>query len=278
MILKSDHHAANYMLGLVPASAKPKDFLKAYSLKAIDVSTLQASSMQDARCYVYNACASFLGGLGSFWRQEAVWTVVKMYYTVFYLSRASLCWKGQLVFHAPKEAKGGHTQFQLKILPGASPEVSAELPSTHKLVANLFKRSGYPAFMGSLQIASEDPIYWLMQQREYWQYRSARFSDPDFPDVLAKLDPGKLSLLLETYSKDTSGVYLADESHALVSLPFRLLEWALDSHALLSPGVVDDMDLRYLRGRCRIGGQQLSVFVRMLDRNTSLTHGRSHRA
>ena len=252
------------MLGLVRAPAKPKGFLEAYALTATDVSTLRSAAVEDERRYIYNACATFLGGLACFSGQEAAWTVVKMYYTVFYLARAALCQNGQIVFHVPKDAIGSHTQFKLKIHAGERPEVSADLPSTHKLIARLFKDAGYPSFMGSLQIGSEDPIQWLMRQREYWQYRCGRFPDPDFPDVLAKLNPVRLSLLLEAYSNDASGVYLSDESHALVSLPFRLLEWSMRRCSLFSPGVVEDEDLRHLRRRCRLGKQRLSAIERFI--------------
>lgn len=263
MILKSDYNAANYMLGLVPANAQPKAFLETYALTAGDVSTLNLASVQDARRYVYNGCVSFLSGLGSFCEQESVWTVTKMYYTVFYLARASLCRDKSLIYHVPKETVG-HTQLSLKVVLGAKSKVESKIPSTHKLVAARFKEAGYPSFMQGLQIAGLDPIEWIMSQREHWQYRCGRFPDPDFPDALASLNPKKVSQYLEAYSRDATGVFLADESHALVSLPFRLLEWSLAKQTLASPGVVEKGDIRYLKGQCRIGKQQVSAIERLM--------------
>lgn len=160
MILKSDYNAANYVLGLVPATVKPKSFLETYTLTSADVSTLRTAADEDARRYVYNGCASFLAGLSSFCAQSGVWTVTQMYYTVFYLARAALCRGQNLVFHVPKDTKGAFTQFTLNIGIGARPKVASEMPSTHKLVAELFKSVGYPKFMQGLQIAGDDPFHW----------------------------------------------------------------------------------------------------------------------
>jgi hypothetical protein len=251
------------MLGLIPAKSRPKAFLEEYALTAEDVSKLQRASAEDARRFVYNACATFLGGLGSFYEQESAWTATKMYYTVFYLARASLCRNHTVIFHVPKE-RLGHTQFTLRVAIGSKSSAQTEIPSTHKLVAALFKAAGYPPFMRGLQIAGHDPLEWLMMQREHWQYRCGRFPDPDFPDCLATLDPRKISQMLEAYSHDKAGVYLADESHSLVSLPFRMLEWSLTVDSLVSTGVVEADDLRYLIGRCRIGKQRVSAVQRLL--------------
>lgn len=263
MTLKSDYNAANYLLSIVPATVKPKCFLAAYVLTSADVSALCEAAEADARRYVYNGCASFLAGLRSFYAQGGVWTVTQMYYTAFYLARGHLCRLRTLVFHVPRESKSGHAQFRLDAAAGNKPTVT-DTPSTHKLVAELFRKAGYPAFMRGLEIAGEDPFHWITQQREHWQYRCGRFPDPDLPDSLASHDPKRMSRLIETYLHDQTGAYLADESHALLSLPLRLLEWSLKAAPLLAPGVVDVDDVRHLRQQCQIGKHRLTSVERLL--------------
>jgi hypothetical protein len=105
---------------------------------------------------------------------------------------------------------------------------------------------------------------WLMNQREYWQYRAGRFPDPDQPNILDQIEPRKIQHLLVDYTNDTKGIYLADPAHAVVSVPFRLVTWALSEDSLLSPGIVDTEDIRYLEKRCCIGRQTLSAISQHL--------------
>src|SRR3989442_10589304 len=113
--------------------------------------------------------------------------------------------------------------------------------------------------MKGLTIQAADPLHWLMDQREYWQYRSGRFSDPDLPKVLVQVNVDKAQRMLAEYSADTKGLYLADPDHALVAVPFRLLEWSLSQGNLVSAGIVEPEELIYLRKRCRMGNQTLSA-------------------
>src|SRR6185437_1237620 len=118
---------------------------------------------------------------------------------------------------------------------------------------------GYPVFMRALTIEGKDPILWLMEQREYWQYRAGRFCDPDLPSTLDRINIHKMQRILAEYAADMSGLYLSDPAHALVAIPFRLLIWALAREPILSPGVVDESDLKHLRKRCAMGRQTLSA-------------------
>lgn len=268
MTLKSDYCATNYLLQLVPKNSPAHTYLRSRVLTAAEADKLRTAAAEDARRYLYNGCVSFLGAMQSFHKQEAVWTVTKMYYSVFYMMRAALCRSNFIVFHVPKGTSASHSQFTLSILEGATPEPSPpEMPSTHKLVAKLFKDGGYPPFMTGLQIEGADPVQWLLQQREYWQYRCGRFPDPEYPDSLAGLDTAKLSLLLETYSGDTTGAYISDPTHALIALPFRMLHWSIGAASFIMEGVVDRDDISHLRRQCRISKQKLSAVDRLLQPN-----------
>lgn len=265
MTLKSDYCATNYLLQLVPSKVAAHQYLRNRRLSDTEAQTLRLASTDDAHRYLYNAFVSFLGALHSFHDQEAVWTVTKMYYSVFYMMRASLCRSHYLVFHVPKGSSDSHTQFVMSILPGAVPEVAPNTPSTHKLVARMFRERGYPSFMTGLEIAGDDPVQWLLKQREYWQYRSGRFPDPELPDSLATLDVTKLSLLFETYANDATGAYLSDPSHALLAFPFRMLAWSMSAAPLLMDGVVDSIDIEHLRKRCLVSSRKISAVDRLLQ-------------
>lgn len=261
----SESSAGSYLRGLIPKTTKYKAFFGAYVLDAHDESILAQSAREDARRYVYNAVVSFLGGIAGLHTQQAGWAVTKMYYTAFYIGRAALCRARHVIFHVPKESGAGHTQYEIQVIAGQRATVVAKSPSTHKLVALRFKQKGYPIFMRGLTIEGIDPLLWLMDQREYWQYRAARFPDPDFPRILNQVDTKKAQRLLAEYAADSKGVYLSDPAHAVVSIPFRLVQWALSTDSLLSPGVVDSDDVSYLRKRCCVGRQTLSSISQHLQ-------------
>ena len=253
-----------FLLGLVPTGTDARTFFSTYVLNATDETALLAGAREDARRYVYNAVVSFLGGLAGLYMQQMSWAVTKLYYTGFYIGRASLCRGGRIIFHVPKGTGGSFTQCEITARAGER-AVICRGSSTHKLVAQRFREAGYPVFMQGLTIDGVDPLLWLMDQRELWQYRAARFCDPDCPSVLDQIDPEKLQQLLAAYASDTTGVYLADPAHAVVSVPFRLVTWALLNDALGSPGVVNTEDLMYLRRCCRIGRQKLVAVERHLN-------------
>jgi hypothetical protein len=226
---------------------------------------LKEIALDDARRYTYNAVVSFLGGIGGLHTQQAAWAVTKLYYSAFYVGRAALCRASHIIFHVPKPSGVGNTQYELDVRAGQKAVVVSRIPSTHKLVAHRFREEGYPMFMASLEVDGQDPFHWLMEQREYWQYRAARFPDPEMPDILAKIDILKVQRLLEEYVSDRNGVYLSDPDHALLAIPFRLVTWALSQDTLLSSGAGSKEDLAYLRKRCQIGKQYITAIKRLIS-------------
>ena len=262
----STSSTGTYFLNLIPVGIQPKIFFETYSLSTGDETALVAASREDTRRYTYNAVASFLGGIAGLYAQQTVWAVTKMYYSAFYIGRAALSRGGHLIFHVPKANGRGNTQYEIKAIAGQRAVIVDKYPSTHKLVAYRFQEMGYPAFMAGLTIDGVDPLQWLMEQREFWQYRAGRFCDPDLPSTLDQIDISKAQRFLAEYAADRTGLYLSDPAHALVAVPFRLVTWALSLESILSPGVVDEPDIAHLRKRCSVGRQTLSVISQYLQK------------
>jgi hypothetical protein len=260
----SGSNAGNFLLGRIPLGTKPKAFFLGYVLAANDAAQLLDCCRHDGRIYVYNAVASFLSALWGLQTQQAAWAVTKLYYSVFYIGRAALSRSGHVTFHALKDGGIGYTQYEMSVRAGERAIIVDKIPSTHKLVAQRFAQYGYPPFMRGLTIDGQDPIAWIMDQREYWQYRCGRFPDPELPLALENVEPEKIQRLLTAYSTDKSGIFLADPAHAIVAVPFRLVEWALGVEKLATPGVIDDGDIAYLRKHCSVGKQKLNPIERLL--------------
>jgi len=255
--------SGNYLLGLIPSGSQGKSFLETYTITSADQATLVLAAREDSFKYAYNGLVSFLAGLAALDKRQAGWAITEMYYSAFYIARAALCTEPRVIFHVPKGTGSGHTQFELRISAGEMPSVS-NIPSTHKLVSARF-RLRYPAFMASLVVDGADPIDWLMEQREAWQYRAPRFSDPEFPDILKQFDLQKVERLLNAYDMDISGIYLADPEHALVAIPFRLVTWFIKKSPLAASGVFQPEDIKFLRKSCVTGGTKLTTISRYLE-------------
>jgi hypothetical protein len=256
--------AGNYLIKRIPTGVSAKDHFASYTLDSTAASELAILASEDARRYLYNAVISLLGGIAGLDTQQAGWTVTKLYYCAFYVGRSSLCRTGLVIFHVPKPSGSGHTQYEIQASAGKQAAVVSKPPSTHKLVADRFQVL-YPPFMRGLTIDGLDPLLWLMDQREYWQYRSARFPDPDSPQILIKFDVKKAQRLLEEYANDKTGLFLSDPDHALVSVPFRLVRWALSLDSLSSSSVIDTEHIAYLKKRCHIGKQTITAISNYLD-------------
>jgi hypothetical protein len=265
MSAQSGSSAGRFLLKRIPLGTTGKVFFQSYVITAGDQSLLQAAANEDSYRYAYNGVLSFLEGLSGLCRYGAGWAITKLYYSTFYIARASLCRNSQLIFHVPKENASGHTQYELKLAAGERASIS-KTPSTHKLVANLFQKSGYPIFMRGLAVDGQDPLEWLMEQREFWQYRSARFPDPEFPRILSQIDAQKLQRFLTTYQEDKLGVYLSDPDHAVIAIPFRLVTWYLVGTPFAGADVLTPEDFAHLKRNCIAGRQQMTAISRHFEK------------
>lgn len=120
--------------------------------------------------------------------------------------------------------------------------------------------------MRSLTIDGSDPLLWLMEQREFWQYRSGRFCDPDSPNTLDQIEIDRIQRFLAAYDEDSVGLYLSDPAHALIAIPFRLLTWALSVDPLRTASVVTEEDITHLRKSCLVGKQQVTALSRYFQK------------
>jgi hypothetical protein len=261
---RSGSSTGTYLLKLIPAGSPSKTFFANYVIGASDKVVLDVAAKDDSYRYAYNGIVSFLGGLSGLCSDQAAWAVTKMYYSAFYIARASLCRDGQLIFHVPKDAGKGYSQYELKVAEGERASIST-IPSTHKLVASRFENAGIPLFMQGVDIDGLAPISWLMEQREFWQYRSGRFPDPDFPRILSQLDTQKLQRFLTAYQEDTVGLYLSDPDHALIAIPFRMITWYLSLASFSSTTLFTSEDMAYLQRISIAGKQKLTALSRFFN-------------
>ena len=91
-----------------------KDDFKTHKLSQQEVQRLSNDIKQDAIDFFYSGILSFAEGIDSIFLKRFSWATVKLYYSIYYLIRASMAAKG----YATLRCKG---MFRLRIADGEMP-------------------------------------------------------------------------------------------------------------------------------------------------------------
>jgi hypothetical protein len=185
-------------------------------LSSSDAQNLSNALNKDAEGYLYNGILSLGTGIKSILNENYGWATVKLYYSVFYLARTLLGVNDiGIVYDGSKP---------FSIISQAGEQLRKRKGNTHELVLDLFREYFSGHVMLSNQINSQDPLKWLMEQRELMNYKSAVMPDPNLPKLYKELiSNGTVRQWLSTYFSDDREFYTFSETHACLAYPFRFL-------------------------------------------------------
>jgi len=213
------HIGPRYLLGLLPSSPTKSQAL-ALRLLPDHAERLRRSLLIDAENYYYSGLVSFFDAFGGIDRCLFTWSTVKLYYSVFYSLRCLLALKGHCVYYC--DAK----PFTCTIVVGAP---SRGLKgTTHKVVLDLFGEVFAGDSLLSQPIAGDPALEWLIDRREYANYKQGRFPDPDVPPHFSKVNQLGLRRAINAYLAEPSSLYIFDADHAMVAFPLAVLLRAKD--------------------------------------------------
>lgn len=232
------HQAQLYVNNYIkPASPGAK--LQTIALGAAQAARLKLSLDNDAISYLYSGAVSIGDAAQAIERQLYSWATVKLYYALFYLSRALMAAHGTAVVYE------GTKPFSWRSQAGATP-IKRDGP-THKAVLSSFEATFPTSVLLSQPIAAMSALSWLMSRREEANYTSARFSEPEAPahfTIAARLGIRKI---FAAYVQDGSYLYSFDPQHAMLALPVEALKLSLDEFsARASPLQLNSDDRQYL--------------------------------
>jgi hypothetical protein len=174
------------------------------------------------------------------------WSVTKLYYSCFYLLRAYLAVDGISMFYL------GVKPRWCEAVAGSGPQ-KAPVPrgqlgseTSHKFVFNLFSAKYPRSILLSQEIDGEHPFFWLQSKRERFNYRYAKFVEPECPDCFRYVEEEEIQNLISLYRDDGTYLYAFDPEHAMLAFPIavvREVRKKFASHALqpLSGSDRDDM-------------------------------------
>lgn len=213
-----------------------KDDFKTHKLSQQEVQRLSNDIKQDAIDFFYSGILSFSEGIDSIFLKRFSWATVKLYYSIYYLIRASMAAKG----YATLRCKG---MFRLRIADGEMPYAKSgkRYQTTHEGTINHYRdQFGVADRLLSNKIGDFDAYEWMMNAREIVNYRSRSFLEPNCLEIWEYFstcaDDGTLVAELENLESDPY-VKCFQEEYAIVAIPIKRVQQTiadLSSEGLLT--------------------------------------------
>ncbi|MDX7734424.1 hypothetical protein SJS46_14875 [Aeromonas caviae] len=203
-------------------------------LTPLQAAELERVLKQDAEMYYYNGFVSICDAINGSINKSWSWSVIKLYYSIFFLCRSILAINGYAVCYLGKSEKwikSENTQ-NLKIFPkkrtiSFDPSHDKKiLAGTHGAVLYLFEDVMKNNVLLSQDIDGLYPTEWMLRERETANYRECYFKDPLPMDSMKKINQAGVLSLLNIYMSDINFTYAFDKDHAIFSYPIELLKSA----------------------------------------------------
>jgi len=232
------HQAQRYVdLHIRPVA--PNGKLSLVALSATQATGLSLALTRDAVDYLYSGTISIGDAVQAVERSLYTWATVKLYYAVFYLSRALLALNGTALVYE------GSKPFSVACAPGATP-VKRDGP-THKAVLTAFASVLPNTPLLSQPIGATPALEWLMQRREEANYTNARFCEPSAPAHFKVIAHAGVRRSISAYMHDTSYLYTFDPQHAMLAMPIEALKEVIKLFALNgAANLISADDRRYI--------------------------------
>lgn len=203
-------------------------------LTALQAAELERVLKQDAEMYYYNGFVSICDAINGSINKSWSWSVIKLYYSIFFLCRSILAINGYAVCYLGKSEKwikSDNTQNLKKFPNKRTVSFDANhdkkiLSGTHGAVLYLFEEVMKNNALLSQDIDDLYPTEWMMRERETANYRECYFKDPLPMDSMKMIDQSGVFALLKAYILDVNFTYAFDKDHAIFSYPIELLKFA----------------------------------------------------
>ena len=213
--------------------------LSTISLSATQAAALRRALNGDAADYVYSGVVSIGDAVQAIDRSLFTWATVKLYYAVFYMTRALLAARGTAIFYV------GTKPYSWACIAGAM-AVKREGP-THKVVLASFEAVLPNSPLLSQPIGLDGALDWLMKRREEANYSNPRFSEPGAPAHLDLIARTGVRKSVSAYLRDDKYLYAFDPQHAMLAFPIEALKMIFRPKAIGGVGIaLSGDDRKYL--------------------------------
>lgn len=179
---------------------------------------------KDASDLYFKAIYSLSDAVNSLYNKRHSWTVIKLYYSVFFLLRCSLATKkiaflknngiytlNLSVGEKPVRRDGGKHNGQ---------RISGDHNTTIVTFISMFSDTD---ILLTNNINERNVYEWLMELRNQVNYRERTFTEPQNKYFSSNLfEKDKFKTQIETYLNDDIPIYCFDEDHCALATPLKL--------------------------------------------------------
>ena len=183
-----------------------------HPINYIEAEQLSKASESDVEGLVQASFATLCEAIAGASQQRFLWATVKAYYCVFLSLRARLLIGNQVVFYL------GRSPYSIQTIPGS--EAKRRKGNTHEVVFKVFGEIAPSNSLFSQEIAGKKPLDWLIEKRNYCNYRAAPIEDPIVPERFTVFERSPRSAL-QQFFVDSSLAF--DEDSAILAMPIQLL-------------------------------------------------------
>lgn len=201
---------------------KKEDF-RNHLLLPNEVILLNGALRIDALNFFYNGALSFAEGIDAAFQKRFSWATVKLYYSLYYLIRASMASKGIALLRCK-------SMYRLIVRIGEHPFATGnkKYNTTHEGTINHYiDMFGQSDRLLTNNIDDVDVYQWMMNMREIVNYRSSVFLEPDCLEIweyfAQSIDEGKFVHTLEQLENDPY-VMCFQEEYAVLAIPIKRLQ------------------------------------------------------
>jgi hypothetical protein len=196
-----------------------------WSIDNSNIDRVRLCVQADINSYFFKAFQSFAQALHEISRKKYAWSIVKLYYTTFYLLRCEILLSGNIIIRCK-------SMYYVKIAVGEKPvrfnpnKYKGDHQLTIALEEKLYKSYELQDPILDNKLDGENPYMWIMGNRDRVNYQMKDFSDPVCDPILNKAfayfqDNDILSLLRFYNDNDYSICF--DMDHAILAIPYKKL-------------------------------------------------------
>ena len=212
------------IVGADPENLKAKKVeFENHELSFLETELLKNSLKVDSVDFFYNGLLSFAEGIDSAFNKRFSWATVKLYYSLYYLLRASLASKEIAILRCSE-------LFRLVVKVGGQPikKGGKGNNSTHEGIINHY-RDMYKQddILLTNNIEDKDVYRWMEDLRNIVNYRSVAFYEPDCLNVWEyfeqSINEGCFAEELKKMEED-SYIMCFQEEYAVVAIPIKRMQ------------------------------------------------------
>lgn len=187
-----------------------------------NINTARLALNSDAISLYTKALISLISGIRDIENNQTGWGLIKLYYSLFYNSRAILCARNQGMVRN----KCWH-RFNLSTTPATCILLSSKkYRNDHEAALFLYEDLyGSSDIFLSNTVDNEKPYEWMMRTRNLVNYRLAQFPDPLLPKHIPTPKIGDISSsikeILESFMKDEENTLTFQPENAWLAIPFK---------------------------------------------------------